>query len=242
MPSSESQVGSADAVTTGTARSAPYHARRQGGVHGRALRMNPKVSNDVAAETVLATTGSSRPLPGIPPRNGARRPRRRPRPPRRRGNPWPRHRRTPPGPEIDWLRAEVSSSFRSTNYAHHAGLAGSPRPRRSGVDRGNKFDALRQDLWPKFYVPQLRYLGENLKSTSSRRGAGMGVLGRPCPTRRHHRVDLVRRRLLLALVPSAAPPSSPRTFCGAGSTSPRRCSRSSVSMSSLTTWSPGTTR
>ncbi|MGC2288443.1 MAG: site-2 protease family protein [Thermoplasmata archaeon] len=65
---------------------------------------------------------------------------------------------SPPGPEIDWLRAEVSRFFpvyetRITPVSLVLLVHADPGTAEA------KFDALRQDLWPKFYVPQLRYAG-----------------------------------------------------------------------------------
>jgi len=62
----------------------------------------------------------------------------------------------PPGPEIDWLRNEVSRFFpvyetRVTPVSLVLLVHADP------ATLEEKFDALRQDLWPKFYVPQLRY-------------------------------------------------------------------------------------
>ncbi|MCI4353662.1 MAG: site-2 protease family protein [Thermoplasmata archaeon] len=63
----------------------------------------------------------------------------------------------PPGPEIDWLRAEVSRYFPvyevritpvSLVLLVHA----------DATTLEERFDGLRRDLWPKFYVPQLRYV------------------------------------------------------------------------------------
>ena len=63
---------------------------------------------------------------------------------------------SPPGPELDWLRSEVSRFFpvyetritpTSLVLLVHADAA----------TLEERFDALRRDLWPKFYVPQLRY-------------------------------------------------------------------------------------
>jgi membrane-associated protease RseP (regulator of RpoE activity) len=65
---------------------------------------------------------------------------------------------SPPGPELDWLRAEVSRFFpvyetRLTPVSLVLLVHAEP----STLEE--KFDALRQDLWPKFYVPQLHYSG-----------------------------------------------------------------------------------
>ena len=65
---------------------------------------------------------------------------------------------SPPGPEIDWLRAEVSRFFpvyetRVTPVSLVLLVHADP----STLEQ--KFDALRQDLWPRFYVPQLHYGG-----------------------------------------------------------------------------------
>lgn len=63
---------------------------------------------------------------------------------------------SPPGPELDWLRSEVSRFFpvyetRVTPVSLVLLVHADPATLES------KFDLLRQDLWPKFYVPQLRY-------------------------------------------------------------------------------------
>jgi hypothetical protein len=65
---------------------------------------------------------------------------------------------SPPGPEIDWLRAEVSRFFpvyetRVTPVSLLLLVHADP------ATLEQKFDALRQDLWPRFYVPQLHYAG-----------------------------------------------------------------------------------
>jgi hypothetical protein len=65
---------------------------------------------------------------------------------------------SPPGPELDWLRAEVSRFFpvyetRLTPVSLVLLVHADP------ATIEEKFDALRRDLWPKFYVPQLRYAG-----------------------------------------------------------------------------------
>ncbi len=65
---------------------------------------------------------------------------------------------SPPGPELDWLRSEVSRYFpvyetRLTPVSLVLLVHADP------ATLEEKFDALRQDLWPKFYVPQLRYAG-----------------------------------------------------------------------------------
>lgn len=62
----------------------------------------------------------------------------------------------PPGPEIDWLRTEVSRFFpvyetRITPVSLVLLVHADP----ATIEQ--KFDDLRRDLWPKFYVPQLRY-------------------------------------------------------------------------------------
>jgi membrane-associated protease RseP (regulator of RpoE activity) len=63
---------------------------------------------------------------------------------------------SPPGPELDWLRAEVARYFpvyetRLTPMSLVLLVHAEP------ATLEEKFDALRQELWPKFYVPQLRY-------------------------------------------------------------------------------------
>jgi hypothetical protein len=63
---------------------------------------------------------------------------------------------SPPGPELDWLRTEVSRYFpvyetRITPVSLVLLVHADP------ATLEEKFDALRRDLWPKFYVPQLRY-------------------------------------------------------------------------------------
>lgn len=70
------------------------------------------------------------------------------------GTPLP----TPPGPELDWLRAEVSRYFpvyetRITPVSLVLLVHADP------ATLEEKFDALRRDLWPRFYVPQMRYSG-----------------------------------------------------------------------------------
>jgi membrane-associated protease RseP (regulator of RpoE activity) len=65
---------------------------------------------------------------------------------------------SPPGPELDWLRSEVSRYFpvyetRLTPMSLVLLVHADP------ATLEQKFDALRRDLWPKFYVPQLRYAG-----------------------------------------------------------------------------------
>jgi Peptidase family M50 len=65
---------------------------------------------------------------------------------------------SPPGPELDWLRTEVSRFFpvyetRLTPVSLVLLVHADP------ATIEEKFDALRRDLWPKFYVPQLRYAG-----------------------------------------------------------------------------------
>ncbi len=63
---------------------------------------------------------------------------------------------SPPGPELDWLRSEVSRFFpvyetRVTPISLVLLVHADP------ATLEQKFDQLRQSLWPKFYVPQLRY-------------------------------------------------------------------------------------
>jgi membrane-associated protease RseP (regulator of RpoE activity) len=65
---------------------------------------------------------------------------------------------SPPGPELDWLRNEVSRYFpvyetRLTPVSLVLLVHADP------ATLEQKFDALRRDLWPRFYVPQLRYAG-----------------------------------------------------------------------------------
>jgi membrane-associated protease RseP (regulator of RpoE activity) len=65
---------------------------------------------------------------------------------------------SPPGPELDWLRGEVSRYFtvyetRLTPVSLILLVHADP------ATIEEKFDALRQNLWPKFYVPQLHYAG-----------------------------------------------------------------------------------
>ncbi|MFZ0831255.1 MAG: site-2 protease family protein [Thermoplasmata archaeon] len=76
---------------------------------------------------------------------------------------------SPPGPELDWLRAEVSRFFpvyetRITPVSLVLLVHADP------ASLEEKFDALRQDLWPKFYVPQLRYLQGEYSIEIVRRG------------------------------------------------------------------------
>ena len=83
---------------------------------------------------------------------------------------------SPPGPEIDWLRAEVSRFFpiyetRVTPVSLVLLVHADP------ATIEDKFDALRQDLWPKFYVPQLHYAGGEYSVEivrRSQRGSGWG--------------------------------------------------------------------
>lgn len=76
----------------------------------------------------------------------------------------------PPGPEIDWLRAEVSRFFpvyetRVTPVSLVLLVHADP------ATLEEKFDALRQDLWPRFYVPQIRYSQGEYAVEIVRRGA-----------------------------------------------------------------------
>jgi Peptidase family M50 len=64
----------------------------------------------------------------------------------------------PPGPEIDWLRTTVSRYFpvyetRVTPVSLVLLVHADPAALQE------KFDQLRRELWPKYYVPQLRYAG-----------------------------------------------------------------------------------
>ncbi|MCI4348368.1 MAG: site-2 protease family protein, partial [Thermoplasmata archaeon] len=62
----------------------------------------------------------------------------------------------PPAPEIDWLRAEVSRFF----PVYETRITPSSLILMVHADAARleeNFDGLRRALWPKFYVPQLRY-------------------------------------------------------------------------------------
>lgn len=82
----------------------------------------------------------------------------------------------PPGPEIDWLRSEVSRFFpvyetRITPVSLVLLVHADP------VTLEQKFDALRRDLWPRFYIPQLHYAGGEYSVEIVRRPARGGAWG-----------------------------------------------------------------
>jgi len=75
----------------------------------------------------------------------------------------------PPGPELEWLRTEVSRYF----PVYETRITPVSLVLLVHADPGTveeKFDSLRRDLWPKFYVPQLKYTQGEYSVEIVRRG------------------------------------------------------------------------
>ena len=146
-------VREGDSVTTRFGAIARLSVKAEGRELGVELAMDPKVSEEIARETIARY---NRFLRGRDRLLGSKERAKRVPKERQRLVPWPRNRGAgAPATEIDRLRAAVSAHFpvyetRVTPQSLILLVHADPATLEA------RFDTLRRELWEKYYVPQIR--------------------------------------------------------------------------------------